>query len=156
VLNNEMDDFSAKPGAPNVYGGLGGAANAIAPGKTPLSSMSPTIALREGRPVMAVGAPGGTRIISCTAETILNLLAYRLPPYEAVASVRFHHQWQPDEISMDAPGPGAEAEAALRKMGYKLRVGANAVPCRVMLAVREGELLRGISDPRDSGSALAN
>lgn len=155
LLNDEMDDFSAKPGVANIYGGLGGAANAIAPGKTPLSSMSPTIVLRDGRPIMAVGAPGGTRIISCVAETILNVLAYRLPPYEAVAGVRFHHQWQPDELQIDSPGPGAGVEAELTKMGYKLKVAPNGVPCKVMLVVREGDLLHGVSDPRDAGTAVS-
>lgn len=155
LLNDEMDDFSAKAGAANAYGALGGEANAIAPGKTPLSSMSPTIVLKDGRPVMAVGAPGGTRIITCVAQTILNYIAFGLPAWESVAAVRFHHQWQPDEISMDAPGASAEVIRELEKMGHKVRVAPNAVFCRTQLAVREGETLRAVSDPRDFGRSVA-
>lgn len=153
VLNNEMDDFSAKPGSSNLFGAVGGAANAITPFKTPLSSMSPTIVLRDGVPVMAVGAPGGTRIISCVAETILNHYEFGLPLYESIAAVRFHHQWRPDEISMDAPGPGPETVRDLQARGYRVRIEDDAVFCRVMATVREKGGFRGVSDPRDSGSA---
>ena len=153
VLNNEMDDFSAKPGSSNLFGAIGGAANAIAPFKTPLSSMSPTIVLREGVPVMAVGAPGGTRIISCVAETILNHYEFGLPLYDSIAAVRFHHQWRPDEISMDAPGPGSETVLDLQARGYRVRIEEDAVFCRVMATVRENAGFRGVSDPRDAGTA---
>lgn len=155
LLNDEMDDFAAKAGAANAYGALGGEANAIAPGKTPLSSMSPTIVLKEGRPLMAVGAPGGTRIITCVAQTILNYLAFGLPAWESVAAVRFHQQWQPDEISMDAPGLAPSAMKELERMGHKVRVAPNAVFCRTQLAVREGETLRAVADPRDFGRSIA-
>lgn len=155
LLNDEMDDFAAKAGAANAYGALGGEANAIAPGKTPLSSMSPTIVLKEGRPVMAVGAPGGTRIITCVAQTILNYLAFGLPAWESVAAVRFHQQWQPDEISMDAPGIDPDSVKALERMGHHVRVAPNAVFCRTQLAVREGETLKAVSDPRDFGRSVA-
>ena len=94
VLNNEMDDFSASPGTANLFGAIGGSANAIAPRKTPLSSMSPTIVVKNGLPIMAVGAPGGTRIISCVAQTILNYLEYKMPLYQSVTAIRYHHQWQ--------------------------------------------------------------
>lgn len=155
VLNNTMDDFSAKPGASNLFGSVGGNANAIAPHKTPLSSMTPTLVLRKGVPVMAVGAPGGTRIIGCVAQTFLNYFEYRLPLYESVGLVRFHHQWKPDELKFDAPGPGDEVVEELKRLGHSVKLGFDAVPCRVMAVVREGASLIGVSDPRDAGSSAA-
>ncbi|MGZ6469502.1 MAG: gamma-glutamyltransferase, partial [Bdellovibrionota bacterium] len=152
LLNDEMDDFSAKPGVANAFGALGGDANAITPRKTPLSSMSPTIILKDGIPVMSVGAPGGTRIITCVAQTILNYLVYGLPIYDAVALTRFHHQWQPDQLDFDAPGPGEQVLKELKAKGYKLNVAAEGVPCRVEAVVREGNIFRGAADPRDLGS----
>src|SRR6202008_967833 len=96
LLNNEMDDFSARPGASNMYGAIGSKANAVHAGKTPLSSMSPTIVLKDREPVLALGAPGGTRIINCVTQTIVNYLEFGLPLYEAVAAVRIHQQWKPE------------------------------------------------------------
>ncbi len=155
LLNDEMDDFSAKPGEANVFGALGGDANAIAPGKTPLSSMSPTIVVKDGKPVMAVGAPGGTRIITCVANTILNYFVYNLSPYESNATPRFHHQWMPDRLDFELPGPGAAAVAELEQLGHKVNLAAGAIPCRVELVVRDGDTLTAVSDPRDSGRSLA-
>ncbi|MGZ3655353.1 MAG: gamma-glutamyltransferase [Bdellovibrionota bacterium] len=155
LLNDEMDDFSAKPGASNAYGALGGDANAVAPGKTPLSSMSPTIVVKDGFPVMAVGAPGGTRIISCVAQTILNYFSFGLTPYESVAGVRIHHQWMPDRLDLEAPGPGDVALQQLQKMGYHTNVNQGVVPCRVELVVRVGDKFTAVSDPRDSGKSFA-
>jgi gamma-glutamyltranspeptidase/glutathione hydrolase len=155
LLNDEMDDFSAKPGASNAYGALGGDANAIAPGKTPLSSMSPTIVVDNGRPLLTVGAPGGTRIITCVAQTILNRVAYGLSPYDSVASVRFHHQWMPDRLDIEAPGPGESVVKRLAELGWNVNVKNDAIPCRVELVVRENETLTAVSDPRDSGKSLA-
>lgn len=154
LLNDEMDDFSAKPGAANIYGAMGEEANAIAPGKTPLSSMSPTLVLKHNVPVMAVGAPGGTRIITCVAQTLLNYLDYGLPIFDSVSAIRIHHQWFPDEIDMDAPGPGSAVVEALQHMGYKTKVEENAVPCRVEAVVKEGLIFRGAADPRDLGIAV--
>jgi gamma-glutamyltranspeptidase/glutathione hydrolase len=155
LLNDEMDDFSAKPGVANAFGALGGDANAIAPRKTPLSSMSPTIILKEGRPVMTVGAPGGTRIITCVTQTILNYLAYGMPLYDAVAVARVHHQWNPDQIDIDAPGPGDRVLNELRQKGYKLNVEDDGVPCRVEAVVKEGNTFHGVADPRDLGAVRA-
>ena len=153
VLNDEMDDFSAKPGASNQSGAVGGDANAIAPGKTPLSSMSPTLVLKDGKPILAVGAPGGTRIINCVAQTILNFLEYQLPLFDSVAAVRFHHQWKPDELKIDAPGFGEKTENELKAMGYTLKVKNDAIGCRVMAVARTPQGLVGVSDPRDAGTA---
>jgi gamma-glutamyltranspeptidase/glutathione hydrolase len=154
LMNNEMDDFSAKPGAQNIFGAVGSSANAVQPGKTPLSSMSPTIVMRDQTPVLALGAPGGTRIINCVAQTILNYLEYGLPLYDSVAAVRFHHQWKPDELKLDSAGLSAETEKVLTQMGYPLN--KEKVGCNVMAVSREGTTLRGVSDPRDFGIVLGH
>lgn len=153
VLNNEMDDFSAQEGSANLFGAIGGKSNAIAPKKTPLSSMSPTILLKEGKPVMAVGAPGGTRIISCVAQTILNYIEFKMPLYDSIASVRYHHQWQPDVLYIDPPGPRPEVLQELKTMGYDVRM--EPIPCNVMAVTREGSTLHGVADPRDIGTSVA-
>jgi gamma-glutamyltranspeptidase/glutathione hydrolase len=155
LLNDEMDDFSAKPGSANVYGALGGDANSVAPGKTPLSSMSPTIVVKGNTPVMAVGSPGGTRIITCVAQTILNYFAFGLPAYDAVASARLHHQWMPDRLDLESPGPGDQGLNELKKMGFETNLNVGVVPCRVEMVVREGDKLTGIADPRDAGKSWA-
>ncbi|HEY8279484.1 MAG TPA: gamma-glutamyltransferase [Bdellovibrionota bacterium] len=162
LLNDEMDDFSVKPGAPNAYGAVGGEANAIAPGKTPLSSMSPTIILQNGKAIMAVGAPGGTRIITCVAQTILNRFAYGMTNYNAVASMRIHHQWLPDQLEIEMPGPSPSVRKELEQMGYRLKVEPRVNPCRTesverQLPLEDGNklVLFSASDPRDSGRALA-
>ena len=157
VLNNEMDDFSVKPGVGNIYGAVGGQANEIAPGKTPLSSMSPTIVLRDNKPLMAIGAPGGTRIISCVTETLLNYLEYGMTLYDSVDAIRIHHQWKPDELLIDAPGPSSAVLDQLRNMGYAPQVIPDGVECRVMAVARpvghEVSEFEGVSDPRDHGSS---
>lgn len=153
VLNNEMDDFSAQPGAANLFGAIGGSANAVAPGKTPLSSMSPTIVMKNNVPVMSLGAPGGTRIITCVLQTMLNYLDYKLPLYESVAAIRFHHQWLPDKLDIDPPGPRTDVIEELQKRGHKIDI--NAVPCNVMAVAKEGEILHAVSDPRDIGTSTA-
>jgi gamma-glutamyltranspeptidase/glutathione hydrolase len=153
LLNNEMDDFSAKPGASNLFGAIGSKANSVQPGKTPLSSMSPTIVLEGGKPRLALGAPGGTRIITCVAQTILNTLVYHLPLYDAINAIRIHEQWKPDVLSVEAPGldPGVEAE--LTAKGWKIE--KKAAGCAVMAVAREGDDLHGVSEPRDHGKAFA-
>ncbi len=153
VLNNEMDDFSAQVGASNLFGAIGGKPNAIAPKKTPLSSMSPTILLQNNKPVMAVGAPGGTRIISCVAQTILNYVEFKLPLYQSVTMVRYHQQWQPDVLFIDPPGPKPEVLKQLKDMGYDVKI--DPIPCNVMAVSKEGDKLHGVADPRDIGTSIA-
>lgn len=153
LLNNEMDDFSAKPGASNSYGAIGSRANSVQAGKTPLSSMSPTIVLENGKPRMAVGAPGGTRIITCVAQTILNHLVFGLPLYESVNAVRFHQQWKPDVLTIEPSGLLPETEKELAKYGWVIQKGK--VRCAVMAVTEEGGRLHGVSEPRDSGKAFA-
>jgi gamma-glutamyltranspeptidase/glutathione hydrolase len=153
LLNNEMDDFAAQVNATNLYGAVGGEPNLIAPGKTPLSSMSPTILLKDKKPILSLGAPGGTRIISCVAQTILNYVEFKLPLYESVADIRYHHQWKPDILTIDPPGPSRDVLEKLKSMGYNVQL--EPVPCNVMAVSREGGDLHAVADPRDIGTSLA-
>jgi len=102
---------------------------------------------------MSVGAPGGTRIITCVLQTMLNYLEYKLPLYESVTAIRFHHQWTPDKIDIDPPGPRSDVVRDLQKRGHKIDI--NAVPCNVMAVTKEGEFLHAVSDPRDIGTSTA-
>ena len=119
LLNDEMDDFSAKPGVPNLYGAVGGEANAIAPGKRMLSSMTPTLVLQNGKPFLVVGTPGGTTIPTSIFQTIINIVDFGLSTEDAVYGPKFHHQWLPDEVFIEKAFPAA-VRAALEKMGYKI------------------------------------
>lgn len=120
VLNNEMDDFTSKPGTPNLYGLVQGEANAIAPGKRPLSSMTPTIVLRDGRPVAVLGTPGGSTIITAVLQTLLNLVDYDMDVQEAVDAPRFHHQWLPDETPVEARALSPDTRRLLEEWGHRL------------------------------------
>ena len=119
LLNNEMDDFSVQPGAPNMYGAVGGKANAIAPHKRMLSSMTPTIVLRNGKPYMIVGTPGGTTITTSVLQCIVDAIDYHMSPHDIVNSPKFHHQWLPDRIDVEADFP-QDVQAQLQQMGYKI------------------------------------
>ena len=121
LLNDEMDDFTSKPGVPNLFGLVQGEANAIAPGKRPLSSMSPTIVVRDDAPVLVLGSPGGARIITIVLETILNMIDYGMAPQQAVDAPRLHHQWLPDELFSEPFGLSPDTEGLLRDMGYRIR-----------------------------------
>jgi gamma-glutamyltranspeptidase/glutathione hydrolase len=157
LLNNTMDDFSVATGVGNLYGAVGGAPNRLQPGKTPLSSMTPTIVVERApdgtdRPVLAIGAPGGTRIITCIAQTLLSQWVDGSSLARAVSAPRVHQQWIPDELVIEQTSPAAAIPAtmdeSLRRRGHKVRRGE--VHCRVMAAsIREA-----VSDPRDFGSAL--
>jgi gamma-glutamyltranspeptidase/glutathione hydrolase len=120
MLNDEMDDFTVKPGVPNLFGLVQGTANAIAPGKRPLSSMSPTLVLKNGRVVMVVGSPGGSRIITITLEVLLNLIDYGMEPQEAVNATRLHHQWLPDAVFAEPYALSADTVQALQARGYSV------------------------------------
>jgi gamma-glutamyltranspeptidase/glutathione hydrolase len=119
-LNDEMDDFSVKPGVPNMYGAVGGEANAIAAGKRMLSSMAPTIVLKDGQPYLVVGTPGGTTIPTSVFQTIVNIIEFGLSTEDAVYKPKFHHQWLPDVLNIEK-GFSAEVKAALEKMGYTIK-----------------------------------
>ena len=120
LLNNEMDDFAIKVGVPNLYGLVQGQANAIAPGKRPLSSMSPTIVTKDGKPVMVLGTPGGSRIITTVLHAIVNVVDYGMTAQEAVDAPRFHHQWLPDRTSMEPYAFSPDTARMLQAMGHQL------------------------------------
>jgi gamma-glutamyltranspeptidase/glutathione hydrolase len=120
VLNNEMDDFSVGPELANAWGATGSLANAVAPGKRPLSSMTPTIVLKDGRPVMAIGSPMGTLIISTVLQTLINVIDFDFDAQRAVNSPRFHHQWKPDRLTLE-PEFSIEVRQNLQALGYELR-----------------------------------
>ncbi|MCF6100270.1 gamma-glutamyltransferase [Mesorhizobium muleiense] len=122
LLNNEMDDFTQKPGVPNLYGLVQGEANAIAPRKTPLSSMSPTIVAKDGKPFMVIGSPGGSRIITITLAAIVNVVDHGMNIQEAIDAPRIHHQWLPDTVYVEPFGLSPDTEKLLAGMGYRLDV----------------------------------
>ncbi|MGN6307147.1 MAG: gamma-glutamyltransferase [Mesorhizobium sp.] len=123
LLNNEMDDFTQKPGVPNLYGLVQGEANAIQPKKTPLSSMSPTVVAKGGKPFMVIGSPGGSRIITITLEAILNVVDHRMDIQEAIDAPRVHHQWLPDTLYVEPHGLSPDTLKLLDGMGYHLDTG---------------------------------
>jgi gamma-glutamyltranspeptidase/glutathione hydrolase len=125
LLNNEMDDFTIKPGTANSYGLVQGEANAIAPGKRPLSSMAPTIVLQDGRASMVLGSPGGSRIITIVLETILNVIDHGMTAQEAVDAPRVHHQWLPDTIYAEHRALSDDTRAVLEEMGYTVTEQSN-------------------------------
>jgi gamma-glutamyltranspeptidase/glutathione hydrolase len=123
LLNNEMDDFTQKPGVPNLYGLVQGQANAIQPKKTPLSSMSPTVVAKDGKPFMVIGSPGGSRIITITLEAIVNVIDHGMNIQEAIDAPRIHHQWLPDTVYIEPFGLSPDTEKLLAGMGYHLDLG---------------------------------
>lgn len=148
LLNDEMDDFAAQPGIPNAFGLMQSAANAIAPNKKPLSSMTPTIVVRDGKAVFASGASGGPRIISATIQATLNHLVFDQSPREAVSNPRFHHQWFPDELNLESPLFSSLGDA-LKARGHSIvRVSSLAAN---QSASRDASGLHGGSDPRKHG-----
>jgi gamma-glutamyltranspeptidase/glutathione hydrolase len=152
VLNNEMDDFAQAVGASNLFGAIGGDKNLVAPKKRPLSSMSPTLVLKDNKPFLALGTPSGTRIISCVAQTMLNVLEFRLPLYDAVAATRIHHQWQPEEIRMERPFAPQHVFDDLEKRGHKVK--RQGLGCQIQAIQRVGDQWVGVSDPRGEGLAI--
>ncbi|MEJ7675534.1 MAG: gamma-glutamyltransferase [Chitinophagaceae bacterium] len=120
LLNNEMDDFSVKPGVPNMYGAVGNEKNAIAPGKRMLSSMTPTIVLKNNKPYLVVGTPGGTTIPTSVFQTLINVIEFGMTTEDAVNKPKFHHQWLPDQIDVEK-GFSEDVKNELVNMGYKLK-----------------------------------
>lgn len=152
LLNNEMDDFAQKVGVQNLFGAVGGKYNLVEPKKRPLSSMSPTIITQDGKPFMALGSPSGTRIITCVAQTILNSVEFGMPLYEAVAATRIHQQWQPDQLTVEAPYLSPKVEKELNELGHNVVHGR--IGCSIQAIKREGDEWVGVSDPRGEGLAL--
>ncbi len=153
LLNDEMDDFSAKPGVPNMYGAVGGEANAIAPGKRMLSSMTPTLVLQNGRPFLVVGTPGGTTIPTSVFQTIVNIVDFGLSTEEAVYGPKFHHQWLPDEVAVEKTFAPA-VRAALEKMGYKLTERSAIGRVEVIKVLPDGSF-EAVADNRGDDAAEA-
>ena len=150
LLNNEMDDFAPKPGEANMYGLIQGEANAIQPNKRPLSSMTPTIVLRDGKPYLALGSPGGPTIINSVLEVMVNVLDFGMNVQDAVNWPRFHHQWLPDELRLE-PGYSPDTIALLEKRGYTVkRVRAQGEVAAIRF---DNGWLEGAPDPRTEGTA---
>ncbi len=154
LLNNEMDDFSAKPGSPNMFGMLGGEANAVAPGKRMLSSMTPTIIAKDGKTFLIVGSPGGSRIITTVLQVILNVIDHGMNVQEAVDAPRFHHQWQPDVIRLERQGFPKDVTDALERMGHTLAVQGDMGDVHAILIDPATNIRYGASDPRLDGRTL--
>ena len=149
LLNNEMDDFSAKPGTPNAYGLLGGEANAIAPRKRPLSSMTPTLLLKDGRPYIATGSPGGSRIINVVLQIILNTVDFKMNIADAASRPRIHHQWFPDVIQYEQ-GMSPDTLHLLKSKGQSLKQSTVLGNTQSIMVV-DGRY-EGAADPRRYGS----
>ncbi len=149
LLNNEMDDFSAKPGTPNAYGLIGGAANAIEPGKRPLSSMTPTLVFKNGKPWLVTGSPGGSRIITTVLQIVLNTVDHGMNVAAATAAPRMHHQWLPDELRIE-PGFSRDTLRLLAEKGHRVVI-KNAMGSTQSL-LRIEDAWTGASDPRRPGA----
>ena len=150
VMNNEMDDFSAQPGTPNAFGLIGAEANAVAPGKRPLSSMSPTIVLRDGKPVFTVGAAGGPTIISQAVLAIIHFIDHGMTPAKALGQARFHHQWKPNRLLVEKALSQATIDE-LRKMGHTVKVIDSIGAAQALGLSQAGRPFTGAADPRGRG-----
>jgi gamma-glutamyltranspeptidase/glutathione hydrolase len=153
LLNNELDDFAAKPGAPNAFGLVGlDEANAPGPGKRPLSSMTPTIVLRNGKPVLVTGSPGGSRIITTVLQVVSNVIDHRMDIAEAVGAPRLHHQWLPDEVIAEPTVPDFMVRA-LEARGHRISVRPFGTSANSIQVGPKG--LIGAADTRTRGALAA-
>jgi gamma-glutamyltranspeptidase / glutathione hydrolase len=152
LLNDEMDDFAIAPGVPNVFGLVGGDKNSIAPGKTPLSSMTPTIVTENGKFRLAIGAPGGSTIITTVLQILLNVLEYKMDVGAAVAAGRVHQQWLPDKVNVDPWGFDTATLAELRRRGHQIEPRSYWGNANAIQQLPDGRL-EGAADPRGEGTA---
>jgi gamma-glutamyltranspeptidase/glutathione hydrolase len=154
LLNDEMDDFAAKPGSPNLYGLVQGEANAIAPNKRPLSSMTPTVILQDGKLRLVLGSPGGGTIINTVLEVLLNNLVFKMDILQAVSFPRFHHQWMPDRLILERVGFSADTIQKLREAGYQVDLRGWMGDCEAIEIDPQSGWKFGASDPRAGGKAV--
>jgi len=155
VMNNEMDDFSAQPGKPNFFGLVGSQANAIRPGKRPLSSMSPTLVSLEGEPVYALGGAGGPTIISQTVLHLILMIDFGLTPEQALAHPRLHHQWNPDQVILEEGWPASAIEG-LRDKGHEVRVVPSLGVSQIVARPDKKGSFQALADPRVKGSRMTH
>jgi len=154
LLNDEMDDFASKPGTPNLYGLVQGEANAIAPNKRPLSSMTPTMVLQDGNLRLVLGSPGGGTIINTVLQVVLNALVFKMDILQAVSFPRFHHQWMPDWLILERVGFSADTIQKLGEAGYQIDFRDRMGDCEAIeVAPRTGWKF-GAADPRAYGKAV--
>jgi gamma-glutamyltranspeptidase / glutathione hydrolase len=160
LLNDEMDDFTSKPGVPNLFGLIQGEANAIGPGKRPLSAMTPTMVVNNGKLLLVMGSPGGPRIITTVANVLLGIVDYGLNVQQAVNAPRFHHQWSPDLVYAERVGFSPDTMNLLRNMGHKFASEDPVWPSGywsdaevIEINPKTGERLGG-SDARNNGKAV--
>ncbi len=149
LLNNELDDFAAKPGVPNAFGLVGATANAPAPRKRPLSSMTPTIVMKDGKPYLVTGSPGGSRIITTVLQIILNVLDHEMNVADAVAAPRIHHQWLPDEVFAEKTYPD-ETLKGLVERGHTIATRVPNTSANSILITKDG--FAGAADTRTRGA----
>jgi len=151
-LNNEMDDFSIKPGVPNMFGAIGGEANAIHPGKRMLSSMTPTLVLKNDKPYIVVGTPGGTTIPTQVFQALINILEFGMSAEDAINKPKFHHQWLPDELYTEKGFIPVTAEA-LKKMGYPMGKERGGIGRTEIILVRPDGKKEAVADRRGDDAA---
>ena len=153
LLNNEMDDFSAKPGVPNMFGLIGAEANKVEPGKRMLSSMTPTIVLKDGKTLLTVGSPGGSKIITSVFQVIVNVIDYGMSATEAVSAPRFHHQWKPDKIEFEEIGFDQKVIDSLKVMGHTVEQKGKIGKIKCIYYNSEG-MIEGAADNRGDDTVL--
>ena len=154
LLNNEMDDFTAKPGTPNLFGLVQSEANAIAPRKRPLSSMTPTIVTRDGKVRLVLGSPGGSTITNTVLQVLLNVLVYKMDVLQAVTSPRFHDQWTPDLLAFERVGFSSDTLEKVQQAGYPVSFRDSIGDCEAIEIAPESGWRFGASDPRAEGKAV--
>jgi gamma-glutamyltranspeptidase/glutathione hydrolase len=154
LLNNEMDDFAAKPGTPNMFGLVQGEANAIGPRKRPLSSMTPTIVVEDGKVRLVLGSPGGGAIINIVLQVLLNVLVFQMDVFRGVTAPRFHHQWMPDRLTLERWGFSADTLQKLAEVGYTLDFRDSLGECQAIEIDPHTDWRFGAADPRGAGKAV--
>ena len=150
-LNDEMDDFSVKPGVPNMYGAVGGDANAILPGKRMLSSMTPTVVLKDGEPFLVLGTPGGTTIPTSVFQTLVDIIEFNMSTEDAVYKPKFHHQWLPDSLEVEKNFP-QDVREELEKMGYRIRQ-RSSIGLTEVIKILPGKKIEAVADNRSDDDA---